>query len=526
MRRIFLLCVFMPFASRSVLWKGVAAVLFLAGIVVSTTENAAQASTCTWTSSAATASLSWREVVYGNGRWVAVASSGALNRVMTSEDGITWTERTAADDLQWQSVTYGNGLFVAVAQDAGGSASDRVMTSPDGITWTLRTAAAANTWTSVTFGNGLFVAVSTGGTDRVMTSPDGITWTARPTTITSTWGSVTYGNGLFVAVADFGGNVMTSPDGITWTARTGAASDPWMSVTHGNGLFVAVAQTGAGQVMTSPDGITWTERTAAADTRWQSVSYGNGLFVAVGRFGLESERVMTSPDGITWRLETPASDGYWEAVAFGSGLFVAVGFSLAGAGLEVMTSGCSVPLVPVTFDGNGGSGSMSAQTSSSATNLIANAFTRAGYTFAGWNTAANGSGTPYANSASYPFTANATLYAQWSGNTLTVVTEEDGSSGVADASTTTGALMDSPGTPSRAGYVFAGWSMTPAGATVSFPYAHGQTSNFTLYAQWSGNLPATGGMWGVTVVWAFMLLVAGVGLFGARRRVMYSLGGR
>ena len=406
MRRIFLLCLFMPFASRSVLWKGVAAVLFLAGIVVSTTENAAQASTCTWTSSAATASLSWREVVYGNGRWVAVASSGALNRVMTSEDGITWTERTAADDLQWQSVTYGNGLFVAVAQDAGGSASDRVMTSPDGITWTLRTAAAANTWTSVTLGNGLFVAVSNGGTDRVMTSPDGITWT---------------------------------------------------------------------------------ERTAAADTRWQSVSYGNGLFVAVGRFGLESERVMTSPDGITWRLETPASDGYWEAVAFGSGLFVAVGFSLAGAGLEVMTSGCSVPLVPVTFDGNGGSGSMSAQTSSSATNLIANAFTRAGYTFAGWNTAANGSGTPYANSASYPFTANATLYAQWSGNTLTVVTEEDGSSGVADASTTTGALMDSPGTPSRAGYVFAGWSMTPAGATVSFPYAHGQTSNFTLYAQWSGN---------------------------------------
>jgi hypothetical protein len=27
-------------------------------------------------------------------------------------------------------------------------------------------------------------------------------------------------------------------------------------------------------------------------------------------------------------------------------------------------------------------------------------------------------------------------------------------------------------------------------------------------------------MWGVTVVWAFMLLVAGVDLFGARRRVI------
>ena len=35
------------------------------------------------------------------------------------------------------------------------------------------------------------------------------------------------------------------------------------------------------------------------------------------------------------------------------------------------------------------------------------------YTFAGWNTAANGSGTAYANQANYAFTADVTLYAQW-----------------------------------------------------------------------------------------------------------------
>jgi LPXTG-motif cell wall-anchored protein len=35
-------------------------------------------------------------------------------------------------------------------------------------------------------------------------------------------------------------------------------------------------------------------------------------------------------------------------------------------------------------------------------------------------------------------------------------------------------------------------------------------------------LPATGGMWGVTVVWAFVLLVVGGGLFGARRRALHS----
>ena len=67
----------------------------------------------------------------------------------------------------------------------------------------------------------------------------------------------------------------------------------------------------------------------------------------------------------------------------------------------------------VTFNANGGSGLMLTQSEASATALSPNAFVRSGYTFAGWNTAANGSGTRYADSASYPFTSSATLYAQW-----------------------------------------------------------------------------------------------------------------
>ena len=67
----------------------------------------------------------------------------------------------------------------------------------------------------------------------------------------------------------------------------------------------------------------------------------------------------------------------------------------------------------VTFNSNGGTGTMSPQTASVTTALTANSFTRTGYTFAGWNTAANGSGTPYANGATYSFAADATLYAQW-----------------------------------------------------------------------------------------------------------------
>lgn len=67
----------------------------------------------------------------------------------------------------------------------------------------------------------------------------------------------------------------------------------------------------------------------------------------------------------------------------------------------------------VTFDANGGSGSMSAQVTAASQALSANAFTRSGFAFAGWNTAADGSGTAYADGASYDFAADVTLYAQW-----------------------------------------------------------------------------------------------------------------
>ena len=51
--------------------------------------------------------------------------------------------------------------------------------------------------------------------------------------------------------------------------------------------------------------------------------------------------------------------------------------------------------------------------------MSANAFTRSGYTFTGWNTVADGSGTAYTDSESYPFTSGATLYAQWTSTLAT-----------------------------------------------------------------------------------------------------------
>lgn len=110
---------------------------------------------------------------------------------MTSPDGITWTSRTSADN-DWTSVTYGNSLFVAVASSGSG---DRVMTSSNGIDWTSRTSAADNDWMSVTYGNSLFVAVAVSETENgVMTSGQ----------LTCVLGStkILMGNGLFKEIKD------------------------------------------------------------------------------------------------------------------------------------------------------------------------------------------------------------------------------------------------------------------------------------------------------------------------------------
>jgi hypothetical protein len=209
---------------------------------------------------------------------------------MTSTNyGETWTARSAAEANVWSSVAYGNGVFVAVAS----SGTSRVMTSTNnGETWTARSAAAANSWRSVTYGNGVFVAVASDGTNQVMTSTDGETWTAGTASEASFWSSVAYGNGVFVAVATFGTNrVMTSTTGETWRSRS-AEANSWRSVAYGNGVFVAVASDGSSRVMTSADSETWTARTAAAESTWYSVAYGNGVFVAVARGG--TIKVMTS----------------------------------------------------------------------------------------------------------------------------------------------------------------------------------------------------------------------------------------
>ena len=69
----------------------------------------------------------------------------------------------------------------------------------------------------------------------------------------------------------------------------------------------------------------------------------------------------------------------------------------------------------VTFNANGGTGTMEAQTftEGEAQALSRNAFTYDGYTFSGWNTVQGGSGASYSDQQTIIVTSSMTLYAQW-----------------------------------------------------------------------------------------------------------------
>lgn len=72
----------------------------------------------------------------------------------------------------------------------------------------------------------------------------------------------------------------------------------------------------------------------------------------------------------------------------------------------------------ITYNANGGSGTTATQIKTRGTNiaLSANSFTRSNYHFVEWNTAADGSGTSYAEGATYTADAPIILYAIWAIN--------------------------------------------------------------------------------------------------------------
>ncbi|MBO7572156.1 MAG: InlB B-repeat-containing protein [Bacteroidales bacterium] len=144
----------------------------------------------------------------------------------------------------------------------------------------------------------------------------------------------------------------------------------------------------------------------------------------------------------------------------------------------------------VTFDANGGSGTMNAQAFGSGVEqaLSANTFTKEHNNFVGWNTVADGSGTAYTDGQSITITESMTLYAQWTPITYTITFNANGGSGtMAEQIFAAGVEQTITANAfTRTYYTFIGWNTVADGSGTA--YTNGQsitaTENMTLYAQW------------------------------------------
>ena len=124
---------------------------------------------------------------------------------------------------------------------------------------------------------------------------------------------------------------------------------------------------------------------------------------------------------------------------------------------------------------------------------------RTGYTFAGWNTNASGTGTTYDQTSDYaPATLasnlatgdrSVTLYAKWTPNTYAVTYNANGGTGAPGAQTKTHGvdLTLSSTKPTRTGYTFSGWNTNASGTGTNYASGGKYTTNaaLSLYAKWT-----------------------------------------
>lgn len=189
--------------------------------------------------------------------------------------------------------------------------------------------------------------------------------------------------------------------------------------------------------------------------------------------------------------------------------FLSVCVSILALGIPITAGATSPTIYTVTFfeNDNGADATSTYQTSTSPQNLTTFSnlnvpFSNPGYTFSDWNTEANGSGTLYNDGASYSFSSDMTLYAQWNAvATIHTVTffENDSSNDTTSTYQTSTSSQDlttfsNLNVPfSNPGYLFTGWNTLPNGNGT--PYANGSNYSFSadvlLYAQWTAEPTVT-----------------------------------
>ncbi|WP_107943831.1 InlB B-repeat-containing protein [Metasolibacillus fluoroglycofenilyticus] len=198
----------------------------------------------------------------------------------------------------------------------------------------------------------------------------------------------------------------------------------------------------------------------------------------------------------------------WNTQADGKGTAYAVNttFQMGAGNITLYAQWTTNPTYRVSYDANGATGGIVPQdlgeyeenilvtVQENSGNLV-----KAGHTFIGWNTQADGKGTAYAVNTTFQMGAgNVTLYAQWTANlTYRVSYDANGATGGTVPQdlgeyeeNTLVTVQENSGNLVKAGYTFIGWDTQADGKGTA--YAVNTTfqmgaEDVTLYAQWTAN---------------------------------------
>lgn len=242
-----------------------------------------------------------------------------------------------------------------------------------------------------------------------------------------------------------------------------------------------------------------------------TVTYdGNKPAAATGTVsGVPANGSGTKNTAFTVSSDAPTLAGYkfngWNTQANGGGTNYAAGATIPGATItgDFTLYAQWIQQLSITFNANNGGGTdVSGMPSTitvdynAATAIPSSAPTRTNFTFKGWNTAANGSGTAYTAGQSIAhLTTNLPLYAQWEAYPVVTYNANSGTGAPSADTVAPGVYNIKTGTPTRTGYVFGGWTPTQ-NSTANGLYSYNATisgsqrsmnvtSNVTLYALWN-----------------------------------------
>ena len=207
-------------------------------------------------------------------------------------------------------------------------------------------------------------------------------------------------------------------------------------------------------------------------------------------------------------VETGYSFAGWNTQANGSGTTYtqAQTFTMGSANVSLYARWTANPTYTVTYNGNGNTGGSIPVDSTNylqgqTITVLGNTgnLVKTGYSFAGWNMQANGSGTTYTQAQTFAMgTVNVTLYAKWTANPTFTVTYNGNSNtgGSVPVDSTnyvqgqTVTVLGNTGNIVKTGYTFSGWNTQANGSGTTYTQAQTfamGTANVTLYAKWTAN---------------------------------------